>query len=46
MTRNLLALPARLWRDYGSKLIRFAGVSVVNVSTGQTLLYICYARHV
>ena len=44
MIRNLLALPARLWREYGPKLIRFAGVSVVNVTTGQTLLYICYAR--
>ena len=44
MTRNLLALPARLWREYGQKLIRFAGVSVINVTTGQTLLYVCYAR--
>ena len=44
MTRNLLALPARRWREYGQKLIRFAGVSVINVTPGQTLLYICYAR--
>ncbi|HJL76358.1 MAG TPA: GtrA family protein [Acidimicrobiales bacterium] len=44
MVRNLLALPTRLWRDYGQKLIRFAGVSIINVCTGQTLLYICYAR--
>jgi putative flippase GtrA len=44
MARNLLALPTRLWRDYGQKLIRFAGVSIINVCTGQTLLYICYAR--
>jgi putative flippase GtrA len=44
MIRNLLALPARLWSEYGQKLIRFAGVSVINVMTGQTLLYVCYAR--
>ncbi|MDP6975525.1 MAG: GtrA family protein [Acidimicrobiales bacterium] len=44
MPTDHLSLVARLWRDYGQKLIRFAGVSVVNVFTGQTLLYLCYAR--
>jgi putative flippase GtrA len=44
MPTDHLSLGARLWRDYGQKLIRFAGVSVVNVFTGQTLLYLCYAR--
>ena len=44
MASRPLALPVRLWRDYGQKLIRFAGVSVVNVLTGQTLLVILYGR--
>ena len=44
MASRPLALPVRLWRDYGQKLIRFAGVSVVNVFTGQTLLVILYGR--
>ncbi len=38
------AILTRLWQQYGHKLIRFAGVSVVNVATGQTLLYLCYDR--
>jgi putative flippase GtrA len=44
MIPRIIALPARLWHDYGRKLMRFAGVSVVNVVTGQTLLVILYGR--
>ena len=42
MSSALLARLARLRHNYGTKLFRFAGVSMVNVVTGQTLLYICF----
>ncbi|MAG03703.1 MAG: hypothetical protein CL406_03695 [Acidimicrobiaceae bacterium] len=44
MIPRIITLPARLWREYGQKLLRFAGVSVVNVLTGQTLLVVLYGR--
>ncbi len=44
MVPRTIAFPARLWHEYGQKLMRFAGVSVVNVLTGQTLLVILYGR--
>ncbi len=44
MVPRIIALPARLWHEYGQKLMRFAGVSVVNVITGQTLLVILYGH--
>ncbi|HJO99194.1 MAG: GtrA family protein [Acidimicrobiales bacterium] len=44
MIPRIIALPARLWHEYGQKLMRFAGVSVVNVLTGQTLLVVLYGR--
>lgn len=33
-------LIARLWLDYGAKLLRYCGVSVFNVIFGQGLLYL------
>ena len=44
MSSALFARLARLRRNYGTKLLRFAGVSMVNVITGQTLLYICFEQ--
>ncbi|MBD35200.1 MAG: GtrA family protein [Actinomycetota bacterium] len=44
MSSALLARLTRLRQNYGTKLLRFAGVSMVNVITGQTLLYICFAH--
>ncbi len=44
MPSRTIPLPARLWRDYGPKLMRFAGVSVVNVATGQTILVVLYGH--
>ena len=44
MSSALLARLTRLRQNYGTKLLRFAGVSMVNVVTGQTLLYICFAH--
>ncbi len=44
MVPRIVALLALLWHEYGQKLMRFAGVSVVNVLTGQTLLVVLYGH--
>lgn len=42
MAETFFAHLSRLRRQYGQKLLRFAGVSMVNVLTGQTLLVVCF----
>ena len=42
MAETFFAHLSRLRLQYGQKLLRFAGVSMINVLTGQTLLVICF----
>ncbi len=43
LSSRLRSVVAHLWQDYAQRLLRYIGVTFVNVLVGQTLLYVFHA---